>query len=113
MGQLTYHATVYDKGWLERNCFFYSRVFSDPDDPVYIHRFPAYRWGLITTLEAEMRLYTKDGTVTVDVYDGSYSYTRGFYAPFYYDADECHKDFVEEVIKTINKECKRLGFVEG
>lgn len=111
MGQLKYKATVYDRDWLNDNGFRYSRGFSEEDDQVYVHRFAAYRWGLVATLEAEMRLHTKDGLVTVDVYDLA-GLTRGIYAPFYYRADTVHDGFVKEIIKSIEKECRRLKLVE-
>lgn len=107
MGPLRYKATVINPDWLKENNFKYSRAFSEPDDPVYIHRFPVFRWELVTTLEAEMRLHIKDGYVTVDVYDGS-GVTRGVYSPFYYEADTVHRDFVDIIMKNIEKERKKL-----
>lgn len=111
MGQLKYKSAITDQEWLKNNNFIYSRGFSDAEDPVYIHRFPVYRWGLIATLEGEMRLHTVDGLVTVDVYDVS-GLIRSMYAPFYYQADSAHKGFVEEIQESIEKECRRLKLDE-
>lgn len=111
MGQLKYKATVYSQDWLKNNNFIYSRGFSEPDDAVYVHRFPVYKWGLVATLEGEMRLHTKDQYVTVDVYDVA-GLTKSVYAPFYYQPDSIHKGFVDEITENIEKECRRLSFVE-
>ena len=111
MGQLRYRATKVDAEFLKNNFFFYSNAFSDPDDAVYVHRFPVYKWGSITTLEAEMRLHMRDWHVTVDVYDGQNTMTRGIYAPFYYQADYGHDEIVTLLIRNIEKERKRLGLV--
>lgn len=112
MGQLTYKASKVNPNWLKGNNFFYSRSFSDADDPVYIRRFPVFRWGEISTLEGEMRLYINSLIVTIDVYDGGNTLTRGVYAPFYYEPDSGHRTFVEEITKNIEMECEKLGFVE-
>ena len=111
MGQLRYRATKVNAEFLKENFFFFSNAFSDSEDAVYVHRFPVYKWGTITTLEAEMRLHTKTYIVTVDVYDGQNTMTRGIYAPFYYRADDCHDEIIDSIIKNIDKECERLGFV--
>lgn len=108
MGQLLYQATSVNSAWLNDNEFVYSRAFSDEDDKVYIRRFPVYKWDTITTLVAEMRLHTIDNIVTIDVYDGR-GFTRGIYAPFYYEADYCHGDLVYEITQNIDKECQKLG----
>lgn len=110
MGQLKLRATTVDQNWLSSNQFYYSRAFSDTDDPVYIHRFPVYKWGLVATLEAEMRVHINDKSVTVDVYDIA-GLTRGLYAPFYHKIDTVHDDFVDKIMKNINKECRRLQIV--
>lgn len=109
-GQLKLKATTVNENWLKVNQFQYSRAFSDDDDPVYVHRFPVYKWALVATLEAEMRLHLKDYLVTVDVYDVA-GLTRGMYAPFYYEADTVHRDFIDEIMKNIKKECRRLNIV--
>ena len=109
MGQLKYRASYVNKKWLEDNCFSFSRAFSDEDDPVYIKRFPVYKWGEITTIEAEIRLHIKTYEAIVDVYDGS-GWTRGLYAPFYYQADYGHADFVQEITENIENYCKKLEF---
>lgn len=111
MGQLKFKATNTDQEWLANNFFYYSKAFSDEDDKVYIHKFPVYRWGLVTTLVAEMRLHTQNNLVTVDVYDVA-GLTRGYYAPFYYEADTVHTSFVAEITKNIHEECRRLELVE-
>lgn len=108
MGKLVYRAVNVDPNWLNKNDFFFSRTFSDEDDKVYIHRFPVYRWSTVTTLEGEMRYHTMDDTVSVDVYDG-WGLTRSLYAPFYYEADSCHRDFIDEIVRAIEKESLRLG----
>lgn len=109
-GQLKLKATNVSQDWLRNNQFIYSRAFSDKDDPVYIHKFSVYKWGLVATLEAEIRIHLNDGHGTLDVYDIA-GLTRGLYAPFYYRADDEHQDFVEDIVKNINKECRRLNIV--
>lgn len=109
MGQLKYRTSYISKKWLEDNSFSFSRTFSDEDDPVYIKRLPVYKWGEITTIEAEIRLHIKTFVATVDVYDGS-GWTRGLYAPFYYQADYGHGDFVKEITENIEKYCRKLEF---
>lgn len=109
MGQLLYRAFNVDAEWLKNNDFIYSRAFSDDEDRVFIRRFAAFKWGSTITLEAEMRIHSIDNSVTIDVYDRC-GLTRGLYAPFYYESDTCHRDFVEEIVCTIDKECKKLGF---
>lgn len=111
MGQLKYKSNTTSQEWLRNNGFFYSKGFSEDDDIVYVHKFPVYRWGLIATLEGEMRLHIQTGMVTVDVYDVA-GLTRGVYAPFYYQADGIHDGFVKQIVENIEKECRRLGFVE-
>ena len=111
MGQLKYKAISTSQEWLAENSFFYSKAFSDPDDLVFIHRFPVYKWGLVATLVAEMRLHINNGLITIDVYDVA-GLTRGYYAPFYHAADNIHKDFIEEIIDNIKKECERLKLEE-
>ena len=110
MGQLVYQATRSDANWLRENYFIFSRTHSDEEDKVFIHRFPVYKGGNVTTLEAEMRLHTINNKVTIDVYDGT-GISRGIYAPFYYRADSCHDEIVDLVNKKIQKECDRLGMV--
>lgn len=108
MGQLVYHASGnIDSKWLSDNDFLFNRALSDEKDRVYVHRFVVLRWGLSTTLEAEMQLHMIDQTVTIDVYDGS-GYSRGKYAPFYYGADNY---FITEIMKSIVRECKKLGII--
>lgn len=109
MGQLKYRASTVNNKWLEDNYFSFSRTFSDEQDPVFVKRFPVYKWGEITTLEAEIRLHIATFEATIDVYDGS-GWTRGLYAPFYYQADCGHTCFVQEIITNIEKHCKKLGF---
>lgn len=111
MGQMKYKATIASQEWLRNNGFFYSRGCSEEDDTVYVHRFPVYKWGLVATLEGEMRLHTKDLLVTIDVYDVA-GLTRSVYAPFYYQPDGGHKGFVDEIMENIKKECERLRFAE-
>lgn len=111
MGQLHYHATRVDQKWLEDNRFYYSRAFSDSEDPVYVKRFPVFKWGEITTLEAEVRLHIVTQNATIDVYDGS-GWTRGIYAPFYYRIDTVHDDFVQVITQNIESCCKKLEFIK-
>ena len=111
MGQLKFRATNTSQEWLRNNFFSYSKAFSDAEDPVFIHRFPVYKWGLVATLVAEMRMHLSNGLVTVDVYDVA-GLTRGYYAPFYYNADCGHDSFISDITDNIFKECRRLKLVE-
>jgi hypothetical protein len=110
MRQLKYKATTINKDWLLENNFFYRKSMSDETDSVYTHRFPVCKYSSIPTLEAEMNLRISYATVSIDVYDGN-GWTRGIYAPFYRE-DESYTDFIDQIMKQINKECEKLGLIE-
>lgn len=93
-----------NKGWIERNHFYYNRYLSYDKHDVYSRRSIVWRYGSAGVLEAEYSLYS-NGEVTVNVYDAG---TRSPYASWY-----CRKygknDVIDIIDNKIIEELERMG----
>lgn len=95
-----------NKKWLENNHWYYSKLLSSDDDPVYTYRFTVFKYGTISTLDAEFTYHLNDNDVTVNVFDGG---TRYIYAPFYCLEYGNYDSVMETINNCINKEIKRFN----
>lgn len=93
------------KGYLERNQFKYSRIFSDNDEDVYTYRFIVWKFGSAGTLEGEIRLNTSSGDVNIGCYDYG---TRNPYASWY-NRKYGKNEVVNIIDDKFEAEIKRLG----
>ena len=95
-------------GWLARNKFYHSRIYSTKDSEAWEYRFPCYHYGDTVTLMGSIVVY-EDGFVKLNCYDAGFG-GRSLYAPFYcaQDWDNNH-EVLEVVTKRFNNELKRLG----
>ena len=93
------------KGYLNKNHFLFSKIFSDSDNEVYYYRFTVWRYGNAGVLEAEIRINTSNGQVNVGCYDAG---TRNIYASWY-SRDVGNSQVVEQIDEKIYNEIERLG----
>lgn len=94
--------------WLEKNYFYWSRIYSDNENPVYFHRFTVWNYGNAGVIEAEIRIDYNTGDVKIGCYDGG---TRALYASFYC-RDIGNNEVVVKIDEKIRAECERLGIRE-
>lgn len=94
------------KRFLDSHRWYYSKMFSDNDEPFYTYRFPVYTYGIHTTLECEFLLNYKENVIDINVFElGS----RTLYAPFYYQEYGKYDSIMQIIINNIEKEMKKLG----
>ena len=91
--------------WLEKNHFYWSRIFSDADNPVYFHRFTVWNYGNAGVIEAEIRIDINTGNIRLGCYDGG---SRSLYASWY-SRDIGNSDVVKKIDEKIIDKFKELG----
>lgn len=111
MNQLVYNQYKIDlkkvtKRWLTENGFKKSTLYSTKSETVYEKRFPCYKWGIIHTLECEVLLYMKDGTVKINIYDYG---TRTIYAGAYTTEDNSYEFIMRRINRSVSIKLKKLG----
>jgi len=91
--------------WLEKNHFYWSRIFSDADHPVYFHRFTVWTYGNAGVIEAEIRIEIPTGDVKLGCYDGG---SRSLYASWY-NRDFGNSEVTTKIDEKIKDKFKELG----
>ncbi len=95
--------------WLISHDFTYNRLYCNEEIEVYTYRFPVYKYGIFTILDAELKIITGENGIQINVYDHN---TINRYVPFYY----CEYGNYDKVLKIINnnimKQLVKLGIKE-
>lgn len=94
------------KSWLNKNHFKYSSFLSEKDSDCYTLRFPVYRWQVITTIEAEIKVFLQQNIIKLDLYDGQ---TRDIYAPYYYQEFGNYDSIMNKINDAINEKLTKIG----
>lgn len=95
---------------LDEAAWYYNKYLSEEyEEPVFIHRFPVYKYNKTTLLEGEFILYKDRTKIKINVIDRA---DGTLYTPFYIYEYGNYEPLLKIINKNIKQEIKKLGITE-